>query len=280
MSSLDKYNIRKKNKHYLTPLKTIREIDEFSSKNTKNKKIFLDLSNIKPNKDDSIDNYQNNSNNIYNIKNTNRLKLPILDTKNISRYTKMKQYKVLLPKHRDKKKEMSFEEQEEKVENLLNKYVKTSFKGNKYLIDDNISKKYDFDSYLKLQSAAEIKFKPKFGDNTLLLVNYINKVSNIRKKIVDDLMDDIENKTEKRYNLEKPNVDFKFRSRDKYLIDNRWKNTFSLDEYQKYFIKNLKGKISDMSYLNMVKKFQRISHICFSEGNLGRNEMKRLDNVT
>ena len=168
MSSLDKYNIRKQNKHYLTPLKTIKENDEFCQKN---KKIYLDLSNIKQNNEDSNNTYLNNSNNIYNLKNTTRLKLPILDTKNISRYTKMKQYKVLLPKHRDKKKEMSFEEQEEKVENLLNKYVKTSFKSNKYLIDDNISKKYDFDSYLKLQSAAEIKFKPKFGDNTLLLVN-------------------------------------------------------------------------------------------------------------
>lgn len=275
-SSLDKYNIRKKNKHYLTPLKTIKENDEFSSEN---KKIYLDLSNINQSKENSIDNYINKSNKIYNLKST-KIKLPILDSKNISRYSKMKQYKVLLPtRHRDKK-EMSFEEQEEKVQNLLDKYAKTNYKNNKYLIDENISKKYDFDSYLKLQSAAEIKFKPKFGDSTLLLVNYIKKVSNIRKKILDDLMDDIDKKTENRYNFEKPNVDFQFRSRDKYLIDNRWKNTFSLNEYQKYFIKNLKGKISDMSYLKMVKKFQKISLICFSEGNLNRNEIKRLDNVT
>ena len=175
---------------------------------------------------------------------------------------------------------MSFEEQEEKVQNLLDKYAKTNYKNNKYLVDENISNKYNFDNYLKLQSAAEIKFKPKFGDSTLLLVNYIKKVSEIRKKIVDDVMDDIDKKTENRYNFENPNVDFKFRSRDKNLIDNRWKNTFSLNEYQKYFIKNLRGKISDMSYLNMVKKFQKISLICFSEGNLNRNEIKRLDNVT
>ena len=105
------------------------------------------------------------------------------------------------------------------MQNLIDKYANTNYKNNKYLIDDDISKKYDFDNYLKLQSAAEIKFKPKFGDSTLLLVNYINKVSNIRKKIVDDIMDDIEKKSENRYNLEKPNVDFKFRSRDKYLIN-------------------------------------------------------------
>lgn len=277
MSSLDKYNIRKKNRHYLTPLKTIKENDEFISKN---KKIYLNLSNINPNKEDSIDTCINNSNKIYNLKKKIKNKLPIIDSKNISRYSKMKQYKVFLPKHRDNKKKISFEEQEEKVQNLIDKYANTNYKNNKYLIDDDISKKYDFDNYLKLQSAAEIKFKPKFGDSTLLLVNYINKVSNIRKKIVDDIMDDIEKKSENRYNLEKPNVDFKFRSRDKYLIDQRWKNTFSLDEYQKYFIKHLKGKISDMSYLKMVKKFQKISLICFSEGNLNKNELKRLDNVT
>ena len=130
-----------------------------------------------------------------------------------------------------------------------------------------------------MQSAAEIKFKPRFGDSSNLLVNYIQKVSDIRKKIVDDVLDDIKKNTENRYNLEKPSIDFNFRSKDKNLIDNRWKNTYSLDEYQKYFIKNLRGKISDMSYLNMVKKFQKISLICFSEGNLNRNAIKRLDSV-
>ena len=56
----------------------------------------------------------------------------------------MKQYKVLLPKHRDKK-EISYEEQEEKVQNFLNKYTKANNKSNKYLIDDDdVSKKYDF----------------------------------------------------------------------------------------------------------------------------------------
>ena len=83
----------------MTPLKTIRENDEFSSKK---RKIYLDLSNINTNKEDSIDTFVNNSNNIYNLKNT-RLKLPILDSKNISSYSKMKQYKVLLPKDIKKK---------------------------------------------------------------------------------------------------------------------------------------------------------------------------------
>ena len=45
-----------------------------------------------------------------------------------------------------------------------------------------------------------------------------------------------------RYNAEKPEVDSEFRSKEKYLIDNRWKNSFSLEEYQQFFMKNLKGK--------------------------------------
>lgn len=277
MASFDKFIIPKINRYHKAPLKTVKESDEFILKKSKyNNLNWSNRLNSEP-KDSfnlSLNNYNNN------VKTRDKIiKLPIIDTKNISTYSKMKQYKVLLPKHRDKK-EISYEEQEEKVQNFLNKYAKANIKSNKYLIeDDDVSKKYDFDSYLKLQSAAEIKFKPRFGDSSNLLVNYIQKVSDIRKKIVDDVLDDIKRNTENRYNLEKPNIDFNFRSKDKNLIDNRWKNTYSLDEYQRYFIKNLRGKISDMSYLNMVKKFQKISLICFSEGNLNRNAIKRLDSV-
>lgn len=276
MASFDKYIIPKINRYHRTPLKTIKESDEFLLK--KSKHNSLNLSNKLNSESNSfnlsLNNYNNNSKTRDKI-----IKLPIIDSNNISTYTKMKQYKVLLPKHRDKK-EISYQEQEKKVQNFLNKYAKANNKRNKYLIDgDDVSKKYDFDSYLKLQSEAEIKFKPRFGDSSNLLVNYIQKVSNIRKKIVDDVLDDIKRNTENRYNLEKPNIDFNFTSKDKNLIDKRWKNTYSLDEYQKYFIKNLRGKISDMNYLNMVKKFQKISLICFSEGNLNRNAIKRLFSV-
>lgn len=276
MASFDKYKIPKINRYHRTPLKTVKESDEFLLK--KSKYNSLNLSNKLNSESNSfnlsLNNYNNNSKTRDKI-----IKLPIIDSNNISTYTKMKQYKVFLPKHREKK-EISYQEQEEKVQNFLNKYAKANNKSNKYLIDeDGLSKKYDFDSYLKLQSAAEIKFKPRFGDSSYLLVNYIQKVSDIRKKIVDDVLDDIKRNTENRYNLEKPDIDFNFRSKDKHLIDNRWKNTYSLDEYQRYFIKNLRGKISDMSYLNMVKKFKKISLICFSEGNLNRNAIKRLDSV-
>lgn len=272
-------------RYYKTPLKAVKENDKFHSETitrhknkSKDEKTYLNLEKINianngPLNTTSINNTNTNINTIH-----MSTKLPILDTKYISAYSKMKQYKVFLPKHRDKKK-ISMEEQEAKLSRFLNKYVKTNVKSNKYLIDNNISNKYDFDSYLKLQSAAEIKFKPKFGDNSNLLVNYIQKVSPIRKKIVEDLVDEIDKNAENRYNLEKPKVDFNFRSRDKTLIDNRWKNTFSLDEYQQYFTHNLKGKISGKSYLSMVKKFKKISLICFSDGYLNRNEIKQLDTV-
>jgi len=284
MTSLDKH-IKSNNiiRYYKSPLKTVKETDEYfstknltSKKNTKNGKTFINIAKINLTNNGSFNSSVNKTTNI-NTNNT-AFKLPILDVKNMSKYSKMKQYKVLLPKHRDKK-EISIEEQEEKVRKFLDKYAKTNYKQNKYLIDDNITKKYDFDSYLKLQSAAELKFKPRFGDKSNLLISYIKKVSTIRKKIVDDFLDEIDKNSENRYNLEKPKVDFNFRSKDKYLLDNRWKNTFSLDEYQTYFTQNLKGKISGNSYLNMVKRFKKISLICFSEGNLNRNEIKRLDNV-
>lgn len=288
MSSLDK-NIHNKLKYYMTPLKTVEESDEFLlkkitglTKRPKYEKLKLNLAkiNIIPDKD-SLDNSINKTlfnNHNKSFSKDSKIKLPILDMKNASPYIKMKQYKVSFPKHRIKK-EISQEEQEEKIQKLLNKYAKTNFKFNKYLIGDNMSKKYDFNRYLKLQSEADIKFKPRYGDSSTLLVNYINKVSDIRKKIVEDILDDISKNTENRYNNEKPKVDFVFSSRDKTLVDNRWKNTFSLNEYQKYFAKNLKGKISDMSYLDMVKKFQKISLICFSEGNLNRAAMKKLDYI-
>lgn len=280
MASQDKSYIPIINQKYMTPLKTEKEKDELHSQiiqkiSSKKGKINLKYAKINL----TANSFNNSSTNLNKIKtNTTPIKLPILDSNNNSSYSKRKQYKVFLPKHIEKK-ELSFEEQEKKVINLLDKYAKSDNIKNKYLFDDNISRKYDFDNYLKLQAVADIKFKPRIGDSSNLLINYIKKVSKIRKKVVGDVLDDIKKKTENRYNLEKPNVDFKFRSKDKNLVDNMWKNAFSLDEYQKYFIRHLKGKISDMSYLSMVKKFKKISLICFSEGNLNRAAIKKLDNV-
>ena len=151
MTSLDKH-IKSNNiiRYYKSPLKTVKETDErFSTKNltskkkTKNGKTFINIAKINLTNNGSFNSSVNKTTNI-NTYNT-AFKLPILDVKNMSKYSKMKQYKVLLPKHRDKK-EISIEEQEEKVRKFLDKYARTNYKHNKYLIDDNISKKYDFDS--------------------------------------------------------------------------------------------------------------------------------------
>ena len=276
--SKDNKTFQKRNNYYISPLQTVIEENskkriQNSSNNIKYIKTYTNLgrtnftSSILP---------KNKTNNIFKDKS---IKLPLLiDKNNISTFYKMKQYKVALPKHREKK-EVNQKEEEEKVTNLLNKYAITSYKNNKRSTSNkNEEKKYDFNSYLKLQSKAEIRFRPRYGDNSLDLVNYINKVSDIRRNVVRDILDEIKS-AENRFNVERPEVDSNFKSRDKYLIDNRWKNSFSLDEYQQFFMKNLKGKISSMNYRQMIKKFRQISLMCFSEGNNNYSSIKRLDYV-
>jgi hypothetical protein len=275
MTSLDKI-IPTKNKRYLSPIRTEKESkssltkDNINNNNSKKKdKLNIKMAII----NSTVKNNFNTPNT--KTKRISPIRLPILDSNNISAYSKRKQYKVYLPKHRDKK-EIPLEEQEERVTRLLNKYADSN--KNKHLFNDDISRRYNFDRYIKLQSVADIKFKPRLGDTSQLLVNYIEKVSKIRKQMIGNVLDEINN-AENRYNLEKPKVDFNFKSRDKNLIDNRWKNTFSLDEYQRFFSRNLKDKISSMSYLKMIQNFKQISLICFSEGNSSRSAIKRLSKI-
>ena len=281
MDSEDKLEQNKKDV-FISPIKSTNDNDSFLekkiskiSKKSTNNNLSLNLAPINLKVEEHNNNYMIKS------KSSNPkdmpIKLPLISSNNDNSYYKMRQYKVSLPRHRDKK-EISPEEDEKKVRSFLNKYAKSDYKGNKFLSADEI-KKYDFDTYLKLQSNASIKFKPRYGDTSNELVNYINKVSVIRKQVMNDIMNEIEKKTENRYNNEKPKDDFKFRSKEKLLIDNRWKNTYSLDEYQKYFIKKLKGKISSMNYRQMLKKFHEISLICFSEGHLSTSALKRLNQL-
>ena len=96
--------------------------------------------------------------------------------------------------------------------------------------------------------------------------DYFMKKSIRRKQKLNRFLDEINN-SEDRYNKEIPNIDSDLTSNDKILMDNRWKNSFYLDEYQHFFMKNLKGKISSMNYRQMIKKFGEISTMCFSPGN-------------
>ena len=278
MSSAYRYELNQgENENEVSPLKTLSvEKTNKSAKFPKKMRNHNTVTNFGNNyylRTSSYDAHNNNSRNC-------PIKLPLLIDKNrFSSFYKMKQYKVALPQHRDKK-EITEEEEEKKVNNLLDKYTITSYKNSHSLNKNlkNVIKKYDFKGYMKMQNMAEIKFRPRFGDSSLELVKYINKVSSIRKQVVKDLLDEIKN-AENRYNAEKPEVDSEFRSKEKYLIDNRWKNSFSLEEYQQFFMKNLKGKISSLNYRQMLKKFRQISLMCFSEGNNTQSIIKKLNYV-
>ena len=281
---MNRYNksFQKKDNYYISPMKTVVEENE-EKNNSKNPRNINYFSYIKTYSNLGS---KNLSNKIWsknekiepkNIFKNKSYKLPLLiDNKAISTFYKMKQYKVSLPKHKEKK-EINEKENEKKINNLFERYASTSYKKNHYA-NKNEEKKYDFDSYLKLQSKAEIRFRPRFGDNSLDLIDYINKVSNIRKNVVKDILDEIRG-AENRFNVEKPEADSNFKSKNKNLIDNRWKNSFSLEEYQQFFMKNLKGKISSINYRKMLKKFRQISLMCFSEGNNNYSSIKRLDYV-
>ena len=129
------------------------------------------------------------------------------------------------------------------------------------------NKKMNFEDYLRMQAKAEIILKPKLGDSSRDLVNYVNAIQGIRETIVNDFMDEIKN-TEDRYNLEKPEIDANLLVKDKVLNVHKWKNLFSLRDYQNFYLDNLKGKISDINYRQLQKRFKQISLICFSEGNV------------
>ena len=137
------------------------------------------------------------------------------------------------------------------------------------------SKKMDFEYYLKMQSKAEIKLKPKIGDDSNDLVYYIRAIQGIRENLITDILEEI-NKAENRYNKEKPEDDANLIVREKSLNVHKWKNIFYLRDYQKFFLEGLKGKISNKNYEQMERKFRQIQHVCFSEGKKHFNDVKNL----
>ena len=74
------------------------------------------------------------------------------------------------------------------------------------------------------------------------------------------------NNAENRFNSERPEVDSELLGRDTSIYSHRWKNLFFLKDYQRFFSKGLKGKISNNNYYLMQKKFMEIYNICFGEG--------------
>ena len=160
--------------------------------------------------------------------------------------------------------------------NLYDEKINSNRMKNQELNRKFKNKKMDFEYYLKMQSRAEIKLKPKIGDESNDLVNYINAIQGIREKLIIDILSEI-NKTENRYNQEKPEVDANFVVKDKGLNVHKWKNIFYLKDYQKYYLDGLKGKISVGNYKQMLRKFRQIQSKCFSEGKTQFQVIKKIN---
>jgi len=132
---------------------------------------------------------------------------------------------------------------------------------------DDYDEEMTFDDYLKIQSRAERRLKPIRGDLTTEFFDYIQKINQIRTSVMEREVEKILD-TEDRYNDEDPNEDIKVNLTDKGLNDYKWKNMFSLNEYQNFFLDEIKGKISSVNYRAMLKRFRQISKICFASGKI------------
>jgi hypothetical protein len=97
------------------------------------------------------------------------------------------------------------------------------------------------------------------------MLNFLKKIEFIRKEVVNNYIDEINN-VENRYNIERPKEDFKFKTKMQGLYHHKWKNIFSLRDYQELFSENLKGKISSKNYDIMERNFRNIFLMCFSTG--------------
>ena len=135
----------------------------------------------------------------------------------------------------------------------------------KNLEDEEEIYRPSFKKYMKLQSLAEMKFRPVLGETSSDLVNFLKKIELIRKEVINNYIDEINN-VENRFNIERPKEDFRFKTKMQGLYQHKWKNIFSLRDYQELFRENLKGKISSQNYDIMERNFRNIFLMCFSSG--------------
>ena len=131
--------------------------------------------------------------------------------------------------------------------------------------------KPSFQKYMKLQTIADMKFRPVLGETSNDMVNFLKKIEFIRKEVINNYIDEINN-VENRYNIERPKEDFNFKTKMQGLYHHKWKNLFSLKDYQDLFSENLKGKISGKNYDIMERNFRNIFFMCFSSG-VPRNDL-------
>lgn len=262
--------------------KTPKDIKKgFLNKSYKNKNLHLILPNIKTIQNNTMNSYERMKN--YKVffhkkkNNTseNKIKKFLIKSGFSENFTENNNIKDNKEKKENKDKKKNSENKGNKIDELKN-HIKQKFiedspdtQRSKLKKDDNINqppkyKKINFEDYLKMQTKAESILKPKLGDNSKDLIEFIKAIKGIRENIIENIIQEINN-AENRYNNERPNVDSNFNVIDKSIYIHKWKNLFYIRDYQRFFMKGLKGKISDSNYYLMQKKFLEINDICFAQ---------------
>ncbi len=255
-------------------------IENNNNNNTKNKKELLNQLKINKKKLEKIQSKFNNNL----IRRREKLKINQIEANNILKSFTY-DHPIELKKSKNKNKNKTFlpliksPKQKPKYKVKFIKVDKKNFLNNlennsNNLLDKNVED-LNFEDYLKIQSKIESRFRLCSDDDLTELLNFMKKINEIRQNLMEKEVDKIMN-TDDRYNDEIPEEDTKINLEDKGLLSHKWKNIFSLQEYQNFFLDELKGKISSLNYRAMLKKFKQISKICFSSGHVNYGAIQRI----
>ena len=256
-------------------------IENNNNNNTKNKKDLLFQLKINKKKLEKIQTkFDNNL-----IRRREKLKINQIEANNILKSftyeqpneikkskNKNKNNKTFLPLIKSPKPKPKYKVKFIKVEKK--NFLDNSENNSNNLLDKNIEN-INFEDYLRIQSKIESRFRLCSDDDLTELLNFMKKINEIRQNLMEKEVDKIMN-TDDRYNDEIPEEDTKINLEDKGLLSHKWKNIFSLQEYQNFFLDELKGKISSLNYRAMLKKFKQISKICFSSGHVNYGAIQRI----
>ena len=255
-------------------------IENNNNNNTKNKKELLNQLKINKKKLEKIQSKFNNNL----IRRREKLKINQIEANNILKSFTY-EHPIDLKKSKNKNKNKTFlpliksPKPKPKYKVKFIKVDKKNFLNNlennsNNLLDKNVED-LNFEDYLKIQSKIESRFRLCSDDDLTELLNFMKKINEIRQNLMEKEVDKIMN-TDDRYNDEIPEEDTKINLEDKGLLSHKWKNIFSLQEYQNFFLDELKGKISSLNYRAMLKKFKQISKICFSSGHVNYGAIQRI----
>ena len=254
-------------------------IENNNNNNTKNKKELLNQLKINKKKLEKIQSKFNNNL----IRRREKLKINQIEANNILKSFTY-EHPIDLKKSKNKNKNKTFlpliksPKPKPKYKVKFIKVDKKNFlnseNNSNNLLDKNVDD-LNFEDYLKIQSKIESRFRLCSDDDLTELLNFMKKINEIRQNLMEKEVDKIMN-TDDRYNDEIPEEDTKINLEDKGLLSHKWKNIFSLQEYQNFFLDELKGKISSLNYRAMLKKFKQISKICFSSGHVNYGAIQRI----